>query len=258
MRIAVAQISTEWASPEAPRHNLGKALEVIAQVAGEADVVCFGEYFLGKAPPSLLPNLTISAIQFAASQANLNVVCGVVREQRTGEGNFLTSLVINRQGYITASIDKVVLYPGEKLWYRAGEGDILAYIDDEPVAILAGYDLLHPGLIYDVIRDGAQVLICQISADEAEYLETLQAVVVTRTLEHMTPVVAVGQLGDSFGRRHLGGSIICEPRLTKEGMPGAVDTLLSMGEEEDLWVVDLDLSKFREMRRRFNFYRRTR
>jgi predicted amidohydrolase len=258
VRIAIVQIRTEGDSPDASRHNLDKALEAIEQVAGEADVICFAEYFLGKAAPSPLPNVAISALQVAASQAHLNVICGVIREQRAGTGNFLVSLVINRYGDVTAAIDKVVLYPGEKLWYRAGEGALLAYIDDEPVGILSGYDLLHPNLVYNVIQEGAQALICQISADEPGYLETLQAVVVTRALEHLLPVVAVGQLGESFGREHLGGSIICEPRLTDEGVPGAVETLLRMENEEELWVVDLDLRSFREMRRLFNFYRRTR
>jgi predicted amidohydrolase len=258
VKIAIAQIRTECNSPDAPRHNLDKALEAIEQVTGEADVICFAEYFLGKAAPSPLPNLALSAIQAAALRANLNVICGVVREQRAGTGNFLTSLVINRSGDMAAAVDKVVLYPAEKLWYMAGEGALLAYIDDEPVGILAGYDLFHPNLVYNVIQEGAQALICQISADEPKYLETLQAVVATRALEHMLPVVAVGQLGESFGREYMGGSIVCEPRLTEEGVPGAVETLLRMEKEEALWVVDLDLRSFREMRRLFNFYRRTR
>jgi predicted amidohydrolase len=258
MRVAIAQTRTEWDSPEAPLNNLNKALEAIEQIAGEADVICFGEYFLGKAAPQPLPNRAIAAIQHAAGQAGVNVICGVTREERRGIGNRLTSLVINRSGEITASIDKAVLYPAEKLWYTAGTGELLAYIDGEPVGILAGYDLLHPELVYGVVQQGAQALICQIAADEPSYLETLQAVVVTRTLEHLLPVVAVGQLGRAFGHEYLGGSMICQPRLTPAGLPEVVEKLLQMADEEESWVAELDLRSFRELRRRFSFYRRRR
>ena len=43
--------------------------------------------------------------------------------------------------------------------------------------------------------------------------------------------------------------------LTAGDVPGPVECILAMDDEEDMWVVDLDLDVFREMRRRFSYYR---
>ena len=69
------------------------------------------------------------------------------------------------------------------------------------------------------------------------------------------PIVAVGQLGRFFGREFIGGSTVVEPTMTAGDVPGPVECVLAMGDEEDMWVVDLDLDSFRDMRRRFSYYR---
>ena len=46
-----------------------------------------------------------------------------------------------------------------------------------------------------------------------------------------------------------------QPTLMAGDVPGPVACILAMGDEEDMWVVDLDLDAFREMRRRFSYYR---
>ena len=85
-------------------------------------------------------------------------------------------------------------------------------------------------------------------------LGTIRAVISTRALEHLVPVVAVGQLGTFFGREYIGGSSVVQPSLTAGDVPGPVERVLAMQDEEDMWVVDLDLDAFHEMRRRFNYF----
>jgi predicted amidohydrolase len=234
---------------------LDGVLETIARAADEVDVVCFPEYFLGKLPPEPLPNSALLAIQEVTRLAKINVVCGITRDLRHGDGSYLTSIVINRTGHISASIDKTCLYPGEQLWYRAGRGQLCVELDGEVVvAVLAGFDLLRPDLARTAMREGAQLLFAQYAADSPAYLETLRAVVSTRALEHLVPVVSVGQLGSFFGRDFIGGSTVVQPTLAAGDIPGPVERILTMGDEEDMWIVDLDLDLFRQMQRRFSYY----
>lgn len=262
MKIAISQIRvTEY--PQNPRKGEGEGttqpldsvLETIAHVAGEADVICFPEYFLGKLPPEPVPNTTLLAIQDVARLAGVNVICGITRDLRHGDGSYLTSIVINRRGHMIARVDKTCLYPAEQLWYRAGHGQLLVELDDGVgVGVLAGFDLLRGDLVRAVVQEGAQLLFAQFAADSPVYLETLRAVTTTRALEYLVPVVAVGQLGEFFGREYIGGSTVVQPTLTAGDVPGPVECILAMGDEEDMWVVDLDLETFREMRQRFSYY----
>lgn len=250
MRIAISQLRVEEES-----QHLDGVLETIARVADEVDVVCFPEYFLGKLPPEPMPNSALLAIQEVTRLAKINVVCGITRDLRHGDGSYLTSIVINRAGHILASIDKTCLYPGEQLWYRAGRGQLWVELDGEVVvAVLAGFDLLRPELARTAMREGAQLFFVQYVADSPAYLETLRAVVSTRALEHLVPVVAVGQLGSFFGREYIGGSTVVQPTLAAGDVPGPVERILAMGDEEDMWIVDLDLDLFRQMRHRFSYY----
>jgi predicted amidohydrolase len=250
MKVAVSQLRIEESS-----QPLDDVLETIAYAADEVDLICFPQYFLGKLPPEPMPSPAVLAIQEVARLAHVNVVCGITRNLRHGDGSYLTSIVINRSGDITGYIDKTCLYPAEQLWYRAGQGPPWVEIDgDIGVGVLAGFDLLRPDLVREAVQAGAQLLVVQFAADTPEYLETTRAVISTRALEHLVPVVAVGQLGDFFGREYIGGSSVVQPTLTSGDVPGPVERVLAMQDEQDMWVVDLDLDAFREMRRRFSYY----
>jgi predicted amidohydrolase len=251
MKIAVSQLRVEESS-----QHLDDVLESIAQAADEVDIICFPEYFLGKLPPEPMPSSSILAIQEVARLADVNVVCGIIRDLRHGDGSYLTSLVINRAGRIIASIDKTSLYPAEQLWYRAGQGQLWVELDEGiRVGVLAGFDVLRADLVRAVVEEGAQLLFVQFAADSVDFLETMRAVISTRALEHLIPVVAVGQLGTFFGREYVGGSTVVRPTLTAGDVPGPIERILAMEDEEDMWAVDLDLDAFRDMRRRFSYYR---
>jgi predicted amidohydrolase len=250
MKVAVSQLRIEEAS-----QPLDDVLETIAYAADEVDLICFPQYFLGKLPPEPMPSPAVLAIQEVARLAHVNVVCGITRNLRHGDGSYLTSIVINRSGDITGYIDKTCLYPGEQLWYRAGQGQLWVEVEGGiGVGVLAGFDLLRADLVREAVQAGAQFLVVQFAADTPEYLETIRAVISTRALEHLVPVVAVGQLGNFFGREYIGGSSVVQPTLTSGDVPGPVERVLAMQDEQDMWVVDLDLDAFHEMRRRFSYY----
>jgi len=251
MKIAVSQIRVAEGS-----QRLDGVLEVIARAADEADLICFPEYFLGELPPEPMPSSALLAIQEVARLAKIYVVGGITRDLRHGDGNYLSSPIIDRAGRIIASVDKTCLYPAERLWYRAGRGRLWAELEGGiGVGILAGFDLMRADLVHAAVQEGAQLLIAQFAADSRGYLETQRAVIHTRAFEHLVPVVAVGQLGHFFGREFIGGSTVVQPTLTAGDVPGPVECVLAMGDEEDMWVVDLDLDAFRAMRQRFSYYR---
>jgi predicted amidohydrolase len=251
MKIAVSQLRVDEQS-----QHLDDVLETIARAADEVDVICFPEYFLGKRSPEPLPNSALLAIQEVTRLAGINVVCGITRDLRHGDGSYLTSIVINRAGRIIASIDKTCLYPAEQLWYRAGRGQLYVEIDEGiGMGVLAGFDLVRADLVRSTVQEGAQLLIVQFAADSSDYLETVWGVISTRALEHLVPVVGVGQFGNFFGREYIGGSTVVQPTMAAGDMPGPVERVLAMGNEEDMWAVDLDLDAFREMRRRFSYFR---
>ncbi len=255
MKVAVSQVqAAECLEGGGNIQRLDAVLEAIAHADDEADVICFPEYFLGKSPPEPMPNAALLAIQDAARLASVNVICGIIRELRHGDGSYLTSIVINQAGHVIASLDKTSLYPAEQIWYRAGCGELLVELDEGiGVGVLAGFDLLRADLVCAVVQAGAQLLVAQFAADNDAYLETMRAVITTRALEHLVPVVAVGQLGEFFGRKYMGGSTVVQPTLTAGNLPGPVERILAMGDEEAMWVVDLDLDAFREMRQRFSY-----
>jgi predicted amidohydrolase len=97
LRVAVSQLRIEEDS-----QHLEGVLEAIAHAADEVDVICFSEYFLGKLPPEPMPSSALLAIQEVARLAQISVVGGITRDLRHGDGSYLTSFVINRDGRIIA------------------------------------------------------------------------------------------------------------------------------------------------------------
>jgi predicted amidohydrolase len=263
MKIAIAQIRYNWSDPLIK--NLRKAIGLIEKSGRSgAEILCFSEYFLGKDAVLGHPSrgektdAALGSIAEKAKESDVAVICGATRDSRQGQRkHFVTSPVINRKGEIVKKIDKVALYPREMDWAQPGSGAETAEIDGFNIGVLAGFDIFFSPSIQALRKKGVDLLFYQLAANSRPLLETEQAAAMARCQELMAPVIVVGQLGESFKRKFLGGSVACVPQTTRFGLTfsaGGVKMFKRLGSDERFEIVELDLQELGQQRKKFNFY----
>lgn len=266
MKVALAQIRYRWS--ETPRDwregltdNIDKAVDFIRRAGREGgDVVAFSEYFLGNTRPMPLDAPPIQRLVDATREAGVYTVTGVTRlivpdGSRKGKPK-LASLVIAPAGKIASIHAKQVLYPFERSGFAPGTNKA-ARIGGRKVGIVAGHELIQPGLIEKLVRQGAELIVAQLVASrEMPYmLETMQAAIRSYAASFLVPVAAVAQLGEYFGESiFVGGSIAAVPEIAKfQGKITIAGARIAgrLGEYENLLIVDLNLDTRAEIGKRF-------
>lgn len=268
MKVALAQIRYRWS--ETPRDwrdgqadNIDKAVDFIRRAGREGgDVVTFSEYFLGNARPMPLDSPVIRRLADTTRDAGVYTITGATRlilPERGKRGKpKLASLVIAPTGKIVSIHAKQVLYPFERTGFEPGQNKV-ARIGGRKVGIVAGHELLQPGLVEKLIKQGAELIVAQLVASrEMPYmLETLQSAIRAYAASYLVPVAAVAQLGEYFGESiFVGGSIAAVPETVKfQGKITVAGARIAgrLGEYENLLIVDLNLDTRQEIGKRFQY-----
>jgi len=259
----MAQMRYNWSDPISK--NLRKALGFIEKAGrGGAEIVCFSEYFLGKDAMIGHPSrgektdAALNSIAKMAKESDLAVICGATRDLRQGQRKpFVTCPIINSDGEIAKKIDKIVLHPREPDWMQPGSGTEIVEVNGLNLGVLSGFDIFVSSIIQALRKKGMDLMFYQLAAYTRSLLEVEQAAVMARCQELMTPVVAIGQLGEFFKRQFLGGSITCVPQVVRYGATvsaGGVKIVKKLGSDESFDIVDLNMQELIQQRKRISFY----
>ena len=259
MRAALIQFT----SGADPRDNLARLRPLIAEAATEgADLLCLPEVVNCLAPrPQLFDVATTEAedpvlegLQDEAAMRGIWIAAGslAIRPYGESDGRLANrSFLIDADGEIAARYDKIHMFDVDvserETWreseaYRPGDCAVVAPTPLATLGLTVCYDLRFPALHRTLAQAGAQVLLVPAAftrpTGEAHWEVLLRA----RAIETGCFVLAAAQTGE-----HPGG------RLT-HGHSLAVapwgEVMADAGRAPGVTIVDLDLGRVDEARRR--------
>jgi predicted amidohydrolase len=217
--------------------NLARMRAMLAEAAAAgAALACFPElalsgYLLERSDygDALLAAVERAGSALAADAARLGVDVVYGAPLRDGD-DLLNAVVLERGARGRIVYAKTHMDVKERRVFRAG--DAFAPDPDGILGLACCYDLAFPEAIRTISLTGGRVLLVPM-AWEVERGFVMRRVVAARAVENVTYVVCVNQCGPIGALRLLGASRVVDP---------LGETVLEMGSEEGLGVVDLDLA----------------
>jgi len=161
-RIALVQFESKQFEPEA---NLDKAEQLVGQAAAAgAQLVVFPEDFVtgplsGRLDLADRKGRHREALRAIARRHAVDLVAGSIIE---GEGDrlFNTAYYIDARGEVLARYSKANLWLAEKPWCTPGRGAVVCETRWGRVGLAICWDLAFPELFRDMLRLGAEVVVC--------------------------------------------------------------------------------------------------
>lgn len=263
MRLALAQIQ----STEDPDHNLHRALEAMEQARDEgADAVAFAEVVLHRFFPcrrgdesaaglaQTIPGPITDAVAAQAKKLGLVTVFNLY--ERDGERFFDSSPVFDANGSLLGITRMIHItdYPGfhEQDYYHPGDRGAPVYQTAAGrVGVAICYDRHYPEYMRALGVGGAEWVVIPQAGTVGEWPEGLyEAEVQTAAFQNGYYAALVNRVGDEGELCFAGESFAVDPegRFLGRAKSG----------EEDLLVVDLDLSRCSESNARQLFWRHRR
>lgn len=242
-KIALVQFEGEIGNVE---KNVAEACGLIAQAAENgADLVILPElfstgYHLDTIGPHILDlaepidGPSVRALQQAAREAKCYVVAGVALIREVGGVPYNSAVLIDREGNVAGSYDKVHLWALERFYFRAGASYPVFDTDFGRIGIIICYDLGFPEAARSLALQGADLVVCP-SAWCVEDMDVWEINAPARALENTVFLAAVNRFGREGGDLYMPGrSMVCNPRGRKLGQ---LDE-----EKAGILYVDLDAS----------------
>jgi deaminated glutathione amidase len=242
-------------------HNIEVCLKLTRQASSQgARLIALPEYFSGLRTegPQIIPvafreteHPVIPAFAAAARNLEVTILLGSLAVLAPGGRIFNRSLIIDRQGRITARYDKIHLFDvdlaegqvvRESATIAPGDEAIVAAAEGAAVGLTICYDVRFAQLYRALAQAGAEVLAVPAAftrlTGEAHWHVLNRA----RAIENGAYVVAPCQFGTlAGGAECYGHSLIVDPwgRVLADG-----------GEEQGIIVADIDLAEVAAARRR--------
>jgi predicted amidohydrolase len=219
--IALAQIDCHLKKKE---KNIAHALEILEQVKGNADIICFPELFTtgynldanGNAFYELseeIPGETTEILCKQARKNNIAIIGGIVEKDKLNPDVLYDSVVvINKEGEIVGKYQKYFLYPLEHRYFKAGKMIPVFDLGNVRVGTAICYDHAFPELFRTLALKGAQIIFILSAIPEGfEYLLNLRAR--ARAQDNQVFIAHVNRVGQEDGSiRYCGLSKIVNPR----------------------------------------------
>lgn len=259
-RIAMAQVGSTAHKEE----NLEKARVYMRRAKEQgADIVVFPEVFMshfGNDVDLRVSHADAEAVDgpFALQMSLLSRENGLwsvfgMRERAPGESlrSYNTTLLVDARGQTVGAYRKTHLYDafGAQESLRIAPGDDLFQPVETPfgrIGMFVCYELRFPEIAREQVARGAEVLIVPSGwvrgSMKEDHWETL---VTARALENTVFVVAADQISDYY----CGRSLVVDPMGVR---------MISGGEEEQLLVTDIDVSRIAAVRSKLPSYRHRR
>lgn len=248
-RLALAQLKS---SPD-KHENLQAALDLINQARQQnADLLVFPEFLMAYSPASqsarelcqiaeAVDEEFLTSLKNAAKASNLSFVATIYEKSNVPERVYDTALMIAKNGDLMASYRKLHLY--DALGFKESDkfspgADISKPVSTAcgPVGMMICYDLRFPELGRILALLGAEILVAPSGWVQGDMkLEHWQTMIRARAVENGCYVAAPDQVGNIF----IGHSMVVDPFGR---------TILEMGEDEGLGIVEIDLTLVSDIR----------
>ena len=224
MKIALVQF--EGAIGEVEK-NVAEACALIAQAAENgADLVVLPElfstgYHLNTIGPHILElaepidGPSVRTLQQAAREAICYVVAPIALIREVGGVPFNSAVLIDREGNVVGSYDKVHLWALERFYFRSGASYPVFDTDFGRIGIIICYDMGFPEAARSLALQGADLVVCP-SAWCVEDMDVWEINAPARALENTVFLAACNRFGREGGDLYMPGkSMVCNPRGTK-------------------------------------------
>jgi predicted amidohydrolase len=249
VRIAAVQMTCRLGDKAA---NMAQAEHLLADLAGQADVVCLPELFntgyhldaLGRslfdlaelvpATPEQPAGPTVNRLRELAARLNVAIVAGLVECDSLAAGLLYDSVIlIGRRGQVCGRYRKSHLYPAEHRFFRSGDVLSLFELDGLRVGLAICFEAAFPPIFSTLAVQGAQVIFNP-SAVPVGYAHLQDVRTRARAQDNQCFVVAANHVGAEGDVNYCGRSQIADPRgevlvLAPEDRPVAVVTELDLG-----------------------------
>lgn len=251
MKIAAIQMAIALGNVDKNYDTAGRMIENAAEQG--ADTVVLSELWNTSFYPDNVRELadengarTKSFLAGLAKQYGINIVGGSVAN-RHDNGLYNTTFVVNRQGEVIASYDKVHLFsPGqEEKVFSPGSEPNLFQLDGIEMASIVCYDVRFCEWVRKAALAGAQMFFVP-AAWPHPRLTHWQILNRARAIENQFYVTAVNSCGVSGDLKFCGHSMIIDP----------LGEILAQGEEEQTIVMaDVDFDVIKSIRESINVFR---
>jgi predicted amidohydrolase len=238
--------------------NLSQAEDLLAGVAGQADIACLPELFntgyhldaLGDALFDLAEPVpasprdpagpTLTHLCELAARLEIAIIAGLVERDYLVTGLLYDSVVlINRRGQVSNRYRKSHLYPAEHRFFQPGDALPIFELDGLRVGLAICFEAAFPPIFSTLALGGAQVVFNPSAVPVGYgYLQDLRTR--ARAQDNQLFVVAVNHVGSEEDVTYCGRSQVADPRgeiivLAPDDHPAAV-------------VAELDLTLIRDQR----------
>jgi predicted amidohydrolase len=249
------------------------ALRMIDEAAGRgADILTFGELFMSPFFPNrLIENFDrffttpdselIKEIRAAARKADIALILPF--GELSNSGMYNSAMVLDRQGEIVGTYRKTHIpayFPNEKVggtgsyekfYFTPGEGLPVFEVGGLKLGIQICNDRLYPEPSRVLALQGAEIIvmpICYSVYSDPEHRNAIWDVAMrARAFENGVFVVAANRVGSEGVRRHLGRSMIVDPR-------GSI-LVEASSEREELITATIDVDSVSALRKKFPWWR---
>lgn len=233
LRVALAQFGPGLGEVEA---NVGRMLGFLAAAAARsADLVCYPElcvsgYVLepGGYHDALLDDVAAAEVRLAdaASAAGVALVYGAPARRPGGLANTVVHVAPDGRRVV---YDKTHMDVKERQVFAPGNSFVTA---GEGLGLACCYDLAFPEPTRMLALQGARVLLVPMAWEEARSF-VLDKVAAARAVENVAFLVCVNQCGTVGPFHFRGASRVLDP---------LGETLLQLGNDEELAFADVDLA----------------
>jgi omega-amidase len=248
MKVALVQMDVQIGEPEA---NFTKVERFLKEAMAESpDMIIFPEmwnagYALEQADALAdVDGQRARAVFSAFAKANrVTIVGGSVMYKDSATGDITnTMLVFDRNGEEVLRYDKMHLFRlmDEDQYLKAGNSFGMFDYEGTGIGTMICYDLRFPFLFRKLVSLGAKVLIntAQWPSARVDHWRTL---VISRAIENQSYMIAVNRCGTSRETAFPGNSLVIDPWG---------EVLLEGDGTEQIYVIDIDLAKVDEIRKR--------
>ena len=196
--------------------NLNQALALIAQCAGQVDLVVFSEtYIPGFPTPQNVARLaepldgpSLSALRDAARQAGVSVAIGLA--ERDGEGFYNTAVLIDHEGGLLLKYRKTHLYESDLGVFKPGAEFPVCRWNGIRVGLLICFDIEFPETARMLANKGAEIILV-LDGMMKPHGHVHRRVVPVRALENQVYVLMANRVGAGDRYTLSGESQVADP-----------------------------------------------
>lgn len=244
MRISLIQTESNGTKQE----NENKIFKQLNDVINKKpDIICLSELFLSWGKDfygGIVNTQEIEKYQAFAKDNNVNIILGsVALVSDIPNKTTNTSFIINRNGNIVGRYDKIHLYKVNRADFQLDEQDDtipgkelgIFELDDIKIGVGICFDLRFPEYFRELTRRGAEIIFLPSHFNKSTGAIAWDVLTKARAIENQIYFCAVNQTGEKL----CGETKV----ISYTG-----EILKSLGKEEGILTIDLDLKKQNEYR----------